>query len=103
RKIEKAESRIEFARAAEQVERQVRAFAPAPGAFFELHGERYRVLKAEPVNREGVAGTTLDDRLTVACGHGAIRPVLIQRAGRPAMGIDELLRGRAVPAGTKLA
>jgi methionyl-tRNA formyltransferase len=103
KKIDKAESRIDFARAAEQVERQVRAFAPAPGAFFELDGERYRVLKVELINREGAPGTTLDDRLTIACGHGAVRPVLIQRAGRPAMGIDELLRGRAVPAGTKLA
>ncbi|PKB25793.1 methionyl-tRNA formyltransferase [Novosphingobium kunmingense] len=102
RKIDKAESRIDFARAAEQVERQVRAFAPAPGAFFELGGERYRLLKVELVNREGVAGTTLDDRLTIACGHGAVRPILIQRAGRPVMGIDELLRGRPVPAGTGL-
>ena len=103
KKIEKAESRIDFARAAEQVERQVRAFAPAPGAFFELDGERYRVLKVELVNREGAPGTTLDDRLTIACGHGAVRPVLIQRAGRPVMGVDELLRGRAVAAGTVLA
>ena len=103
KKIDKAESRIDFAHAAEQVERQVRAFAPAPGAWFELAGERYRVLKAEVVNREGLAGTTLDNQLTIACGHAAIRPVLIQRAGRPVMGVEELLRGRAVPAGTRLA
>lgn len=103
KKIGKAESRIDFARAAEQVERQVRAFAPAPGAFFELDGERFRVLKVELINREGAPGTTLDDRLTIACGHGAVRPVLIQRAGRPVMSVDDLLRGRAVPAGTTLA
>lgn len=103
KKIEKAESRIDFARAAEQVERQVRAFAPAPGAFFEMDGERFRVLKVELINREGAPGTTLDDRLTIACGHGAVRPVMIQRAGRPVMSVDDLLRGRAVPAGTTLA
>lgn len=102
KKIDKAESRLDFARAAEQVERQVRAFTPAPGAFFELEAERYRVIKVELVNREGAAGVTLDDRLTIACGHGAVRPVLIQRAGRPVMGIDQLLRGRPVPAGTRL-
>jgi len=45
----------------------------------------------------------LDDRLTIACGEGAIRPALIQRAGRPAMDAAALLRGRAIPAGTKLA
>ena len=101
-KIAKAETRIDFTRAAEQIERQVRAFAPAPGAWFELDGERYRILAAQVVAREGAAGTTLDDQLTIACGHGALRPTLIQRAGRPAMKVEELLRGRAVPAGTKL-
>ncbi|MBS0481473.1 MAG: methionyl-tRNA formyltransferase [Proteobacteria bacterium] len=102
RKIDKAESRIDFSGPAEQVERQVRAFAPAPGAWFELDGERYRVLKAELIDRQGAAGTTLDDRLTVGCGQGAIRPALIQRAGRPVMSVDDLLRGRVVPAGSHL-
>jgi methionyl-tRNA formyltransferase len=101
-KIDKAEARLDFSASAEQVERQVRAFAPAPGAFFELDGERYRVLAADVTEAGGAAGVTLDDRLTIACGAGAIRPILIQRAGRPAMETEALLRGRAVPAGTRL-
>ncbi len=102
-KIDKAETRIDFTRAAEQIERQVRAFAPAPGAWFELDGERYRILAAKVVAREGAAGTTLDDQLTIACGHGALVPTTIQRAGRPAMSVTELLRGRTVAPGTQLA
>ncbi|WP_292966297.1 methionyl-tRNA formyltransferase [Novosphingobium sp. UBA1939] len=101
-KIDKAESRLDFTRAAVDVERQVRAFAPAPGAFFELDGERYRVLAAEVVAGAGVPGTALDDALTIACGTGALRPLIVQRAGRPAMDTAALLRGRAVPAGTVL-
>jgi methionyl-tRNA formyltransferase len=101
-KIDKAEARLDFSAPAEQVERQVRAFAPAPGAFFELDGERYRVLAADVTEAGGAAGVTLDDRLTIACGAGAIRPILIQRAGRPAMETEALLRGRPVPAGTRL-
>jgi methionyl-tRNA formyltransferase len=101
-KIDKAETRLNFTHAAEQIERQVRAFAPAPGAWFELDGERYRVLTAQVVAREGVAGITLDDQLTIACGHAALRPVLIQRAGRPVMSIAELLRGRVIAAGTRV-
>ena len=101
-KIDKAETRIDFSQSAEQAERQVRAFAPAPGAWFELDGERYRILAAQIVAREGAAGSTLDDQLTIACGHGALRPTLIQRAGRPAMTVDELLRGRPIAAGTVL-
>lgn len=101
-KIDKAESRLDFTRAAVEVERQVRAFAPAPGAFFELEGERYRVLAAEVVAGAGVPGTALDDALTIACGTGALRPLIVQRAGRPAMDTAALLRGRAVSAGTVL-
>jgi len=106
-KIDKAEARIDFAQGAEQIERQVRAFNPAPGAFFELNGERLRVLAAEVVDggRTPAArspGMVLDDQLTIACGEGAIRPTLIQRAGRAAMTPAELLRGFAVPPGSQL-
>lgn len=103
RKIDKAETRIDFTQNAEQVERQVRAFAPVPGAWFELEGERYKVLAAELAEGSGAPGVTLDEALTVACGSGAIRPMLVQRAGRPLMDGESLLRGRAIPAGTKLA
>ena len=107
-KIDKGEARLDFLTSAVQVERQVRAFNPVPGAFFELEGERYKILAAEVVHpAETVAGaapgTTLDDGLTIACNPGAIRATRVQRAGKPAMDAGELLRGRAVPAGTRLA
>jgi methionyl-tRNA formyltransferase len=102
RKIDKAEARIDFTRAADVVERQVRAFMPVPGAFFELDGERYKVLAAEPVEGSGDPGTTLDDALTVACGSGALRIARIQRAGKPAMEAADLLRGRPIEAGSRL-
>ena len=76
----------------------MRAFNPVPGAFFEHGGERYRVHAARMVGGEGAPGTVLDDRLSIACGSGAIRPALIQRAGKPAMALDEFLRGNAIPA-----
>ena len=102
-KIDKAESRIDFGHTAEEVERQIRAFAPSPGAFFELDGERYRVLEAKiTADMKDEAGMVLDDKLTVSCGRGTIRPTLIQRAGRPVMQTEALLRGRAIPAGTLL-
>ncbi len=101
-KIDKREARIDFHRDAEFVERQVRAFAPAPGAFFEIGQERYRILAAEVIGREGAPGTVLDDELTIACGHAAIRPTLIQRAGKPAMETRALLRGHSIAPGTQL-
>lgn len=102
-KIDKAEAKIDFAQSAEAIERQVRAFAPFPGAWFELGGERIKVLKAEVAPDVGAAGTTLDDALTIACGSGALRLLRVQRAGKPVMHAADFLRGKEVPAGTRLA
>ena len=102
KKIDKAEARIDFSQGAAQVERQVRAFAPAPGAFFTFEGERYKVWEAEISEGSGTPGTVLDDRLTVACGEGALRLTRLQRAGKPPMAAADLLRGKPVPAGSWL-
>ena len=102
RKIDKSEARLDFSKSAEEVERQVRAFNPVPGAFFEFEGERYRVLAANRLDVVGAAATVLDDQLTIACATGAIRPTIIQRAGKPAMPIADFLRGKAIAAGTRL-
>ena len=102
-KIDKAEARLDFTRSAEEVERQVRAFAPAPGAWFEANGERVKMLAVEIVAGEGASGEVLDDALTIACREGAVRPTLVQRAGRGVTGAAELLRGFPIVAGTRLA
>lgn len=103
KKIDKAETRLDFSQDAMQVERQVRAFAPAPGAWFEFQGERCKVLAADPADGHGTPGTVLDNSLTIACATGAIRPTLVQRAGRPAMSTADMLRGWTIPAGARLA
>jgi methionyl-tRNA formyltransferase len=102
-KIEKAEAKLDFSADAARVERQVRAFNPVPGAFFEHAGERIKVLAADLSDETGAAGAVLDARLTIACASGAIRPILVQRAGRAAMSPEELLRGFPIPVGTVLA
>jgi methionyl-tRNA formyltransferase len=102
-KVDKAEARIDWSVAAEQVERQVRAFNPVPGAWFEANGERIKLLEAtvsEDVS--GRPGDVLDESLTVACGESSIRPLQVQRAGRAPMTPVELLRGFAIPKGTML-
>ena len=101
-KIRKEEARLDFTRSAAEVERQVRAFNPSPGAWFDHGGERIKVLKAEVSDLSGQPGTVLDDRLAIACGEGAIVPELVQRAGKAAMTPAELLRGFAIPAGTRV-
>ncbi len=114
-KIDKAETRLDFSRTAREVERQVRAFNP-PGAWFEHAGERVRVLVADVLPGDGGdadgngsdpdpdrrRGTVMNDAFTIACAAGAIRPTLVQRAGRGVMTSADLLRGFPIPAGTQL-
>jgi methionyl-tRNA formyltransferase len=100
-KIDKAETRIDGSSPAREIVRQVRACAPAPGAWFEAMGERVRLLDAlAGYDAGGNPGEVLDGCLSIACGDGYIRPLKVQRAGRGVMTVGELLRGFPIPKGT---
>ncbi len=101
-KIGKAEAQLDFARSADEVERAIRAFNPMPGAFFEFESERIKIWQAEIVDDAGAPGSVLDDQLTIACGSGSIRPIIVQRAAKSRMAPEELLRGFPIPVGTLL-
>ena len=102
RKIDKAEARIDFARDSADVRNHIHGLSPFPGAWTMIGQSRVKVLKAEAVAGAGEAGTALDDRLTIACATGAIRFLEVQREGKGAMPAEALLRGLAVPPGTRL-
>jgi methionyl-tRNA formyltransferase len=102
-KITKEECRIDWRRRAAELDRHIRGLSPAPGAFTEIGGERLTVLAASLVAGSGAPGTTIDDRLTIACGEGSLRPTLVKRAGKRAMSAEEMLRGFTVPKGTALS
>lgn len=102
-KIDKAEARLDWTRAAEELERRIRAFNPVPGAWFEANGERLKLLEAEVCEGSGIPGQVLDERLTIASGSGAIRPTIVQRAGRGPMKTEEFLRGFPLPEGSVLS
>ena len=101
-KISKEEARIDWTRAAAEVARQIQGLAPFPGAWFEIAGERVKLLSADVVAASGLPGEVLEG-MTIACGDGAIRPTLLQRAGKSPMALGDFLRGFATPAGTRLA
>lgn len=101
-KIDKAEARVDWSRPAPDVDRQIRGLAPFPGAWTEIRGERVKLLLSAAVDGDGVPGTLLDDRLTVACGSGAVRLLALQRTGRGAMPAADFLRGFPLAAGDRL-
>jgi methionyl-tRNA formyltransferase len=106
-KIGKAESRIDFAKPARAVHDHIRGLAPFPGAWFEAEingkAERIKVLKTEMSVGTGKPGTVLDDRLAIACGTDAVRPLRLQRAGGKPLDLADFLRGTPLPAGTRLS
>ena len=101
-KIDRAEAHIDWGQSAEAVSRQVRALSPRPGAWCEVAGQRLRILEGTPKDLEGEPGEVLDNKLTVACGHGAFQITRAQRPGRAAMDAATLLRGFPLAAGTKV-
>lgn len=102
KKIDNAETRIDWGKPAAEVHNRIRGLSPFPGAWFELGGVRVKVLRSERTDWSGRAGVTLDDRLTVACGEGAVRLLEVQRAGAKAMTAEDFLHGTPVAAGTAL-
>ncbi len=106
RKIDKDEAQIDWAAGAVAIDRQVRALNPGPGAFTLWQGARLKVMMVEPLDGVATAGaapgTVLDDRLTIACGDGAVRLAILQAAGRAVLPADRFLLGARLPPGSRL-
>ena len=100
KKIDKAEAKIDFTRAADQVRNHIHGLSPFPGAWFMANGARIKVLACETVETTGEAGTFIDDQLTIACGSGALRLLTLQREGKGAMDAETFSRGFSLPRGT---
>jgi methionyl-tRNA formyltransferase len=100
-KISKAETRIDWSKPWRQVHDHIRGLSPFPGAWFEVDGMRVKALRATRGEGAGAHGTVLDDRLTVACGDGAVRLVQVQRAGKQPMSAEDFLRGTKVATGSR--
>jgi methionyl-tRNA formyltransferase len=101
-KISKSETRIDWSQPSAHVHNHIRGLSPFPGAWFEHGGQRVKVLRSSRATGSGAPGTTLDDKLTVACGEGAVRLVNVQRAGKQPMSADEFLRGTRISRGERL-
>lgn len=108
KKIDKAETRIEFEKPGIQVHQHIMGLSPFPGAWFEI-GEgkkaaRVKVLSSNYIDNVDSlpAGTALDDELTIACGSGAIQLLKLQKAGSKPMNANDFLRGNLISKGTQL-
>jgi methionyl-tRNA formyltransferase len=107
-KIDKGETRIAWSRPWKTVHDHCRGLSPFPGAWFEIGGDggkppaRVKVLRTTKGEGAGAPGAVLDDKLTTACGDGAVRILQLQRAGRAPMTAAEFLRGTPLEPGVVL-
>jgi methionyl-tRNA formyltransferase len=101
-KLTKEDARLDWTLPATALERRIRALNPWPGTSFTHRGETIRILAATLAAGEGPPGLVLDAAGTIACGRGALRPIRLQRPGRGPAPAADVLRGFALPAGTRL-
>lgn len=102
-KVTRDEGLLDWHLPAVNILRNIRALNPWPGTWFENNGERIRILSAEFIDGKGFPGTILNESCVVACGEGAIRPLMMQRSGRAATNAEAFLRGYDLPIGKTLA
>lgn len=102
-KVFPAEARIDWTESGAAVAAHIRGLSPFPGAWFELDGQRIKVLHARAEKGAGEPGEVIDDILLVACGEGAVRLTRLQRAGKGQMTAEEFQRGARIDRGRRLA
>jgi len=102
KKILKDEARIDWSKTNSEIDCLVRGLSPSPGAWCEMRGERMKIFYADPVDGQGEPGEILDERLTIACGQGALRVARLQRAGRGPMQAQDFLRGFSLKPGERV-
>jgi methionyl-tRNA formyltransferase len=102
-KISRELARLDWTRDPQTLERQVRAFDPAPGAWTSLASAPVKLFGATPAVGSGEPGTVLaaTDRLVIACGSGALAVREAQPAGKTRLAVGDWVRGRGIAAGRR--
>lgn len=107
KKVEKAESRIDFSKPAQAVHNHIRGLSPFPGAWCEMEikgkKQRVKIIRSELADGSGEPGSVLDEDMTIACGEGAVRLIELQRSGKGAMNAEDFQRGAALKIGETIA
>ncbi len=100
RKIDKKEGQVDWRLGASKILGKINGLFPSPGAFFNLNGERYKILKAEIGIGNGEIGEVVSDKLEIACGNNQTIKILeIQRQGKNPQKISEFMLGSRIKKG----
>ena len=102
KKIEKNETKINWAESAKKIVAKINAFHPNPGCWFELENERIKIIKAKEIEKKGEVGTIIDNEMTIACSKDAVRILELKKEGKKQMLVNEYLRGNKIKIGQKV-
>ena len=99
KKISKLEGKIDWSQSAKKVLAKINGLNPNPGAWFDYKNERFKVWKAEIVNKNSDIGRIIDDQITVACKEQSIKILEIQKEGKNRQLISQFLLGNKIKQG----
>jgi methionyl-tRNA formyltransferase len=95
RKLTKEDGLIDWAKPAEQIEREIRAYAEWPKSYITLKRIKLIIIAGNVVNRSGKLGEIIIDqkRLIVCCGEKALEITKLKPAGKNIMSAEAFLVG----------
>ena len=103
-KIEKSEAALDWRLPAAQLDRQIGAFNPFPGAFADLDGFAIKIWRADQMTICGTPGQIVSidtDGIVVACGEGSLRLTELQKAGGKRLPVAQFLAGNPIDEGSR--
>ena len=102
KKIEKNETKINWAESAKKIIAKINAFHPNPGCWFEIEDERIKIIKAKEIEKTGEVGTIIDNEMTIACSKNAVQILELKKEGKKQMLVGEYLKGNKIKIGQKV-
>ena len=102
KKIQKAETKINWNEKAKKIIAKINAFYPNPGCWFYFLGSRIKIVEAIELKNSGKPGFIIDSKFTIACLENSIQILKLKREGKKIMKAEDFLRGIKIEIGQKV-
>ncbi len=102
KKINKNEAKINWSESAKKILAKINGLNPKPGAWFMYKETRYKIWRAKISEKNGSAGTILDENFIICCGDKSLEIIEIQKEGRNKLLLKNFLTGISFKQGDKL-